>query len=158
MKSKSTIIKIYIVIILTGFLFLEILLSYRLLIMTKTNSVSYLKNKQDESTMTVISLEELQDIINGKNEGLIYIYIGRDSCPECHRFYPQLCEVLEQNNINIIYYSTEPDRNERPDEMNKILNTIDVEKVPAVVEIEDDQIKNIFDGDSFLEYMECRGD
>ena len=153
---KNTMIRIYVLIILTGVLCFGFILSYILLLMAKTDSVLCLEKEQDDNPMKVVSLEEFHDIINGENDGLLYIYIGRDTCPECQRFYPQLCELMEENNMNIIYYSTEPDRYERPDETNEILNSVGIEKVPAVVEMEDDQIKNIFDGEDFIKYVEGR--
>lgn len=158
MKFGNIMIKVCLVVILTGFLLTGFLLSYRWIAEIDTDSAIHLKNGQSKSSMKTISLEELQSILNGENTGLLYIYIGRDSCPECHRFYPELCKILEQKNINILYYSTEPDRTERPDETHKILNSSGIEEVPTVVEMEDDQIKKIFDGESFLEYIKSGED
>ena len=52
--------------------------------------------------------------------------------------------------INLLYYSTEPDREIRPEEMNDLLNDLKIERVPVVLQIEEGKIKKIYDGEEFV--------
>jgi thiol-disulfide isomerase/thioredoxin len=102
------------------------------------------------NNLPIISLEEFKSILDAKEDKIIYVYVGRDSCPTCNTIYPTLCSIGQSENINLLYYSTEPDREIRPEEMNDLLNDLKIERVPVVLQIEEGKIKKIYDGEEFV--------
>ncbi len=102
------------------------------------------------NNLPIISLEEFKSILDAKEDKIIYVYVGRDSCPTCNTIYPTLCSIGQSENINLLYYSTEPDREICPEEMNDLLNDLKIERVPVVLQIEEGKIKKIYDGEEFV--------
>lgn len=100
--------------------------------------------------LQIISLEEFESILDAKQDEILYIYVGRDSCPTCNTIYPILCSIRQSKNINLMYYSTELDREIRPEQMNDFLDELEIEHVPVVLEIEQGEIKKMYDGEEFV--------
>ena len=106
---------------------------------------------QTQEEIPVISLEEFEQILDtaAVNEDVL-VYVGRDSCPTCTVVYPLLKDVVNENELNLLYYSTEPDRDERPEAMNAFLKTVGVDYVPKVVAIQNGEVKEAIDGEEFI--------
>lgn len=118
----------------------------------------YTSKDNSNLQMTIISLEEFQSLMDSKNSGNVYIYVGRDSCPSCTLVYPSLCEIKDKIGLDMFYYSTEPDRDTRTDELNLFLSTIGVDYVPSVVVISSGTIQSVVDGEIFIEqYLGAEG-
>ncbi len=89
-----------------------------------------------------ISLSTLQEIIESEEDAIIYV--GRESCPSCQEFYPQLEELVCSVNKVICYYNTEQDRIERKNKMLEMLEQISVFTVPSLV-VKKDNVYHVFD-------------
>lgn len=107
--------------------------------------------------LQIISLEKFESILNAKEDEILYIYVGRDSCSTCNAIYPTLCSIGQSENINLMYYSTEPDREIRPEQMNDFLNDLKIERVPVVLQIEQGKIKKMYDGEEFVKNYVKKG-
>lgn len=110
------------------------------------------KNRDLQSkNIELITLEKFKEILNSK--GTYIIYIGRKSCPLCEYIKPDFQEFIEKSNINILYYSTEKDRDVRYDEMIDILNLANVDSVPTTIIIENSKVLETFQGKSMVDDM-----
>lgn len=100
---------------------------------------------------TQITLEEFDDCIHGKTENdTVFIYVGRDDCPDCEKFSPKLQNIIKEEGLSVLYYSTSKDRKERPDEMYGILDEAKVTEVPVMLEIINGKISASYTGEEFL--------
>lgn len=144
---KTIIMVIYIIVIVVVFICSP-------LMNKKDNRFNRDDNYQSRDRIKVISLETLEKIVSGENKNHIYVYIGRKSCPDCNRFYPKLCNIMKEQKLDIVYYSTEIDRSKQPDEMKRVLDLIGVKEVPTIVEIDGLEVMNVFDGEGFLKKLE----
>lgn len=133
MRGKRIIIAFIVLLFCIGLLFLN--LSY---------------NNKKNSQLKTISLSEFESYINYPEKGIEYIYIGRDSCPTCNTFYPVLSKIVQQDDLDIVYYNTEQDRIDNPEEMYKLLESIGVDEVPSILQISDGD-KIVYSDDEFLE-------
>lgn len=106
--------------------------------------------KKTDNDLQVISLEEFENILTSKETNGQYIYIGRESCPNCTTVYPTLCKISEKNNLSILYYSTEQDREKSPKKMQTLLEKIKVDSVPTVIKIDNCSITQRYDGEEFI--------
>ena len=123
-------------------------------------AISYEQNKYSEidyEKMTTITLEELEDIIVGNssltNEFDI-VYIGRDNCPLCEYILPDFVNLLDEKNLNLLYYNTRLDRDVRPDEMNHVLKLAQIYGVPYVMVIKENRIAGTFTGEHLVDELE----
>ena len=111
----------------------------------------------DYEKMTTITLEELEDIIVGNssltNEFDI-VYIGRDNCPLCEYILPDFVNLLDEKNLNLLYYNTRLDRDVRPDEMNHVLKLAQIYGVPYVMVIKENRIAGTFTGEHLVDELE----
>lgn len=100
---------------------------------------------------TKISLEQFDDSIHGKSEkDTVFIYVGRDDCPDCEAFSPKLQTIIKEEKISVLYYSTSQDREERPDEMYALLDEAKVTEVPVILEVINGKISASYTGEEFL--------
>lgn len=113
------------------------------------NTVAVFIQRQN-SDLEQIKLEELENIIKSKNTDVQYVYIGRDSCPTCNTVYPILCSISKEKDLSIMYYSTEEDREKRPQKMYELLKKIEVKSVPTVIGVTNGTIKEKYDGEEFI--------
>ena len=110
------------------------------------------KNPYD---FTKITLEEFDDSIHGKSEkDTVFIYVGRDDCPDCEAFSPKLQTIIKEEKISVLYYSTSQDREERPDEMYALLDEAKVTEVPVILEVINGKISSSYTGEEFLSLYE----
>lgn len=110
-----------------------------------------LENKITNNSLKTITLEELNALLKPTNiNDITYVYIGRDTCPDCNLIYPKLCEISKKRNLDMLYYNTDLDRNTRKTEMSNTLDKISVKEVPSIIEINNDKTVEIFNGDGFL--------
>lgn len=122
-------------------------------------TVFYRQKNKDTSRnpygFTQITLEEFDDCIHGKAEkDALFIYVGRDDCPDCEAFSPKLQNIIKEEKISVLYYSTSKDREERPDEMYALLDEAKVTEVPVMLEIINGKISASYTGDEFLALYE----
>lgn len=104
---------------------------------------------------TKITLEEFDDSIHGKSEkDTVFIYVGRDDCPDCEAFSPKLQTIIKEEKISVLYYSTSQDREERPDEMYALLDEAKVTEVPVILEVINGKISSSYTGEEFLSLYE----
>lgn len=104
---------------------------------------------------TEITLEEFDGCIHGKTEeDNVFIYVGRDDCPDCEAFSPKLQTIIKEEEISVLYYSTTKDREERPDEMYALLDEAKVTEVPVMLEVVNGRISASYTGDEFLTLYE----
>lgn len=67
------------------------------------------------------------------------IYIGRNNCPYCQDFLTELTTVLEGNSISIQYLDTNIEKAEYPKELKKIIEKYDIQGIPTLLKIKDNQ-------------------
>ena len=70
------------------------------------------------------------------NEFDKFIYFGRDTCPICQIYKPNLVTVLYKKNMQIYYFDTDYWRGKK--EFNKILNRYKVNEIPSLIFIKKD--------------------
>lgn len=121
-------------------------------------SYDELKNGIRSPNMTSITLEELEKAIDSKDASVIYI--GRQSCPVCEYIMPYFIHYLETSNIDVSYYNTSRDRDFRPEKMNEILDSINVEYIPITLCLDEGMIVKAFSGQNMVtnmkEYFETK--
>lgn len=116
----------------------------------------FLRSPKDDG-LTSITLEEFQQYTDPssslakKSSEDIYIYVGRDSCPDCEEVYPQLLRINSTHKLNMLYYNTTEDRESRPDEMYALLDELKVTSVPSILTVSAGQVTAQHDGKEFLE-------
>lgn len=82
----------------------------------------------------------------------VFVYVGRVSCYYCREFVPELIQVSKNNKVDIYYFDTE---NISEDIQEKILATYNnIESVPAVLYIKEDNSFDKFDNDTEKEFNE----
>lgn len=107
---------------------------------------------------TKITLEEFDASIHGKAEkDTVFIYVGRDDCPDCEAFSPKLQTIIKEEKISVLYYSTSQDREKRPEEMYRLLDEAKVTEVPVVLEVINGKISASYTGEEFLALYENNG-
>lgn len=103
--------------------------------------------QQNKDVLVTIQKEELQDMIdNGKT---CWVYVGRDSCPDCQVFYPKLVEFLQTQQLHIYYYNTECKASEKQ-KVRAYYNSLGVKSVPTILEIFNGTIKEVYDVQSYI--------
>lgn len=109
------------------------------------------------SQLPLLSLEEFELLLNSKNDSETYVYVGRDSCPSCSLVYPTLCDIKNESNLDICYYSTEPDRDIRPEEMHSLLDRVNVDYVPSIVVLSHGTVQSVISGEDFVNQYFAEG-
>lgn len=103
--------------------------------------------------LSTITLEEFERYVQTPSETedqTLYIYVGRDSCPDCAEVYPFLCQLSRRQNLGILYYNTGQDRETRAERMTQLLDQVKIHSVPAVLEIADGAVVALYSGEDFL--------
>lgn len=134
-------------------LFVTITIVYIVLVAFVTLAISGVFNfntAQLTTSLKTITLEELSVLIKTDIGSDVYVYIGRESCPVCTAIYPSIEEVNVNYKLELQYYSTESDREIRPDEMTETLDAIGVNSVPSVVVFSGGEISAIYSGEEFV--------
>lgn len=123
-----------------GFLFLL------LLTFVGTSIIGLQRAPQDTMLGNIhnISLTSLQNIQQNKASGLYYI--GRKDCGACQTLFPLLVQLSNQYQVTIMYYDTQGDRETRQEAMLSVLHTLSVTEVPAMVLVEQGNIKQVWQG------------
>lgn len=73
-----------------------------------------------------------------------FVYVKRDDCTQCIELNEYINDIIADTDIIIYYYSTSQDRDKNPDEMYKLLESINVVSVPVLLKIENGNITNSF--------------
>ncbi|MCL1879232.1 MAG: thioredoxin family protein [Actinomycetia bacterium] len=93
-----------------------------------------------QATFYTITWEELTSLQQG-DRGYFLVYVGRDSCPECSIFKPMLIEVAQEDNVPVLYYNTEKDRNN--DGFDQKIETLRVGPVPTLKIVGNNQVIDV---------------
>ncbi|TCK98281.1 hypothetical protein EDC19_0701 [Natranaerovirga hydrolytica] len=115
------------------------------------HSYNELKKGSSFPNTTSITLEKLEQIIDTEDQSLIYI--GRPSCPVCEYIRPYFIHYIDTENIEVFYYDTSQDRNSRPEKINEILGSINVESIPMTLCIENGTVIRAFSGKNMVANM-----
>lgn len=98
---------------------------------------------EETAYFTSIDLNEVETVCAGKAE---ILYIGRDGCPKCEKVLPELEAYANEHQLSISYYNTIKDRENNAEQMNKVLDGIGVQSVPALLVVKDGKIeRSLFD-------------
>lgn len=106
----------------------------------------------DENGFTAITLEEFEQYVQEPAKApkeTLYIYVGRDDCPDCQELTPQLQKINDDFKLGLLYYSTSQDRETRPDQMYALLDELKVTEVPMILEITDGRVSAQYSGSEF---------
>lgn len=116
-------------------------------------SISYFSyvNKKDNSKVLASTKNELlinidQTELNQKisNKEQFFVYIGRDTCPDCRAFMPKLKDILSNDNKSIFYYNTEVPASKKQ-EIRDYLQKFNVKSIPAILFINDGKVIDLYD-------------
>lgn len=103
-----------------------------------------------DAKMTELTLEQLEARIELKTAKPLYLYIGRDDCPDCQKVHPRLTEINRDNHLGILSYSTSRDRESRPEKMYEILDRLQVDSVPMILILENGEVTERYSGEDFV--------
>ena len=96
-------------------------------------NINVLKKEGQLKTISSVYVTTLKD------DATNIIYIGRNNCPYCQDFLPEITTVLEENSISIKYLDTNIEKAEHPEELKKIIEKYDIQGVPTLLKIEGNQ-------------------
>ncbi len=142
---------------MTIILFAFIPVSFYSFTTISTNTVAIKKivdEKEYKKTgIEKIHLADLKDILAKKKSATIYI--GREDCPACRYIFPKLEMYVYKKQIGILTYNTIEDRDTNREELMKVLEMLNVDTVPIILEIEDGVVSNSYRVEEILEkYIE----
>jgi hypothetical protein len=119
---------------------------------------NYQKNNFLENSNFIMSIrsDELSEKLD--NAESFFIYVGRPTCSDCRRVYPQLAKSVDDSQTYMYYYNTD---RERPHELFEyLIDFMGIEAVPSIIYIDkgrviskvvEDEIKNKKFIDDFIE-------
>jgi predicted bacteriocin transport accessory protein len=153
MKKKSLIVILSFFIILLIAMFFYVRQNY-----VRKDNLSDIIKIADENKEEYYIQKYDENIENLKNEGLLknisstninnmnedakeIIYIGRSDCPYCQEFLPELSTVLEDNTVSIQYLDTNIEKEKNSEEFKKLVNELDIQGVPTLLKIENNQFE-----------------
>jgi len=96
------------------------------------------KNNFLENSEFIVSIrsDELREKLD--NDERFFIYVGRPTCSDCRRVYPQLAKSVDDSQTYIYYYNTD---RERPHELfEDLIATLDIDAVPAIIYVDKGQV------------------
>ncbi len=86
------------------------------------NKKYYQLSIKKDAPVTYLNYDELEKFLDN---GTGVLYIGRPGCPWCRVLIPGLFDFAKENDIKILYYNIEEDRNENNIKYKEILNRLD---------------------------------
>ena len=106
---------------------------------TDANGETY-EEKSDR--LINVTKETFQKRISDKES--FWIYVGRPNCPDCQKYYPNLVEYLENQNLTIGYFNTRVKTSKKA-EMIEMLEKLGVDEVPAIIEFNKGNVIRVYD-------------
>lgn len=110
------------------------------------------KIRDERYEIQSITLEELSQITDGKENRLVYI--GREDCPACRGIPEYLENLAKQQPLKIYYYNTGLDRENNYDGMMTVLDKVGVSAVPSVAGIVKGEGTAVYGGDEITANLE----
>lgn len=101
----------------------------------KMNSTSSINQTKNSNTLNsnLIKITS-NDIFNEESDK--FIYFGRDTCPICQIYKPNLISVLSEKNMQIYYFDTDYWREKEG--FDEILNHYKIDGIPNLIYIKKD--------------------
>ncbi|HBG5055995.1 TPA: hypothetical protein KQF55_003687 [Clostridioides difficile] len=101
----------------------------------KIDSVNNINQTKSSSNMDLNLIKITStDVFNEKSDK--FIYFGRETCPICQIYEPNLISVLSEKNMEIYYFDTDYWREKK--EFNEILEYYEVNGIPSLIHIKKD--------------------
>ena len=114
-----------------------------------------------EPGLYYIGNEALSAILNDENDDIVFIYIGRPTCPLCVEFEPILDEALAYLERPLKYFQTDLARADDEEQMLFLLEKIGITGIPIIVALKDDGIRDYIMGvytmEEVLYFFESNG-
>lgn len=85
-----------------------------------------------------ITRNDLESLLESPMDEDHFVYVGRDTCPDCQEFAPILQNTLKVSGEYLDYYCTECLSSEKK-EMRDYINSIGIYEVPAIIRISSDE-------------------
>lgn len=108
-------------------------------IVTDVNGEVY---EENSDRLTDVSKKDFEEKI--KNKESFWVYVGRPNCPDCQKYYPNLVDYLENNNLTIEYFNTRVKTSKKA-EMVEMLANLGVDEVPAIIEFKKGEVIRVYD-------------
>lgn len=100
-------------------------------------------SEYEEKVEEIYGIENLFNVNNG------FIYFGNSTCPYCQIFYPWLEKTTEEIDMNVAYVNTEK---YSKSELEKIVQSYNLEYVPYLVKIEDKEVVERFEAYTDIDF------
>lgn len=98
---------------------------------------------EESSGIHEIDNQGLEKVVKSNKEHLIYI--GRPTCPYCQMVQPKLEKISKKNYYTLKYYNTDDARKSDEKKMDKLLSKIQIQSVPTVILVKENQVINKWD-------------
>ncbi|WP_220709456.1 hypothetical protein, partial [Brochothrix thermosphacta] len=77
-----------------------------------------------------ITWDELKEL-EKKSDHNRLVYVGREDCPTCQKFKPEIAAVAYNNDFIVYYYNTRKDRQEA--DFDDKIKHLKIDRVPSVL-------------------------
>lgn len=112
-------------------------------------SDSFQQALSTSSVLQEINVSQLRNLQEG------YVYIGRDSCPFCREFLPDLLEYTMKNpSVNVYYLNLDLPTNVYDPQLSETLNNLGTYGIPDLIQVTNGNLSNRFSPDPNLESVE----
>ena len=89
-----------------------------------------------------ITWDELKELENKSDHNRL-VYVGREDCPTCQKFKPEIAAVAYNNDFIVYYYNTTKDRQEA--DFDDKIKQLTIDRVPSVLIVGKGKVTNITD-------------
>lgn len=98
--------------------------------------------KIETQNIKEITWDELKEL-EKKSDHNRLVYIGREDCPTCQKFKPEIAAVAYNNDFIVYYYNTTKDRQEA--DFDDKIKHLKIDRVPSVLIVGKGKVTNITD-------------
>ena len=98
--------------------------------------------KIETQNIKEITWDELKEL-EKKSDHNRLVYVGREDCPTCQKFKPEIAAVAYNNDFIVYYYNTTKDRQEA--DFDDKIKHLKIDRVPSVLIVGKGKVTNITD-------------
>lgn len=98
--------------------------------------------KIETQNIKEITQDELKEL-EKKSDHNRLVYVGREDCPTCQKFKPEIAAVAYNNDFIVYYYNTTKDRQEA--DFDDKIKHLKIDRVPSVLIVGKGKVTNITD-------------
>ncbi|MGO3374848.1 hypothetical protein [Brochothrix thermosphacta] len=98
--------------------------------------------KIETQNIKEITWDEVKEL-EKKSDHNRLVYVGREDCPTCQKFKPEIAAVAYNNDFIVYYYNTTKDRQEA--DFDDKIKHLKIDRVPSVLIVGKGKVTNITD-------------